>query len=224
MKFTTCVLWEAVPRKNFVCLPLSLFLYLCMPIYLVLVEWGESIDTCGIHCGGLFAEKIMSMYVCSIYIVELLTLSFVLNCIPLKHGLCSLLRLYKQKEKRGPLSGRAQAPLHLSCKCLHLKRSLLHVIATQAHPIHLPLSRNCLESTGRASLTQISKYMSMDFSRQFGNRDKDKHREIINLITNADCTLKRGNPEIRKGHTESDAQVTRKEPQIPSPQHAHQNA
>lgn len=44
------------------------------------------------------------------------------------------------------------------------------------------------------------------------NRDKGKHREIINLASDTDCVLKRCKAEFKKQRPELDAQVTRKAP------------
>lgn len=54
--------------------------------------------------------------------------------------------------------------------------------------------------------------MSMDLSMDCENRDKGKHREIINLASDADCVLKRCKAEFKKQRPELDAQVTRKAP------------
>ena len=64
----------------------------------------------------------------------------------------------------------------------------------------------------------------MDISMEFENRDKDKHREIVNLISDADCILKRGKAEFKKRHPELDAQATRKGPQVQTSQHVLQKA
>lgn len=54
---------------------------------------------------------------------------------------------------------------------------------------------------------------------EFENRDKDKHREIVNLISDAACVLKRGKAEFKKQRPELDAQATRKGPQVQMSQH-----
>lgn len=83
----------------------------------------------------------MGMYV--VHVVESLIISLVENEL-LKDDLCHLLRIYRQKEKEGPLLVGVQVPLHRNCERRHLKTSPLHGNGTQAHPTHLPLSRNCL--------------------------------------------------------------------------------
>lgn len=84
------------------------------------------------------------MYV--VHVVESLILSLVETEL-LKDDLCHLLRIYRQKEKKGLLLVRVQVPLHLNCEHHHLKTFLLHVNVTQAHPTY-----HCLNSTERASL------------------------------------------------------------------------
>lgn len=51
--------------------------------------------------------------------------------------------------------------------------------------------------------------MDMDFRVQFESRYDDKHRETINLISETDCALKRGNPDTKIRHTEFGAHLTR---------------
>ena len=59
---------------------------------------------------------------------------------------------------------------------------------------------------------------------EFENRDKDKHRELVNLISDANCILKRGKAEFKKQRPTLDAQATRKGPQVQMSQHGLQKA
>lgn len=51
---------------------------------------------------------------------------------------------------------------------------------------------------------------------QFGSRDDYKHEETVNLVSDVDCVLKGGNPDIMIRHTDLDAYLTRKELQVQS--------
>lgn len=73
-------------------------------------------------------------------------------------------------------------------------------------------------------LTTLLVSVPMDLSMDCENRDKGKHRENINLISDADCVLKRCKAEFKKRRPELDVQVTRKRPQVSMSQHILQKA
>lgn len=58
----------------------------------------------------------------------------------------------------------------------------------------------------------------MDFRMQFGSRDDYKHEETVNLVSDVNCVLKGGNPDIMIRHTDLGTHLTRKELPVQSSQ------